>query len=184
MNKPAARRAVIAALGLSALGVTACATAAPRPFPGQTFHATGIAQRLVVAHNRERAAVRVRPLAWDPLLAAAASSYARQLAANGRFEHSRRSERRGTGENLWTGSRGAFSLEHMAGNWASEKRWFRPGLFPNVSTTGDWVQVGHYSQMVWPTTTRLGCGMASGRGRDVLVCRYAPAGNIDGRRVP
>ena len=26
--------------------------------------------------------------------------------------------------------------------------------------------------------------VATGRGNDVLVCRYSPAGNIDGRRVP
>ena len=82
------------------------------------------------------------------------------------------------------GTRGGFTLEQMVGNWASEKRWFRPGVFPDVSTTGNWSQVGHYSQIVWPATTRVGCGLARGRGRDVLVCRYAPAGNVDGRRVP
>jgi hypothetical protein len=38
--------------------------------------------------------------------------------------------------------------------------------------------------MVWPTTTRIGCAVASNGRFDYLVCRYSPAGNIDGRPVP
>ena len=72
----------------------------------------------------------------------------------------------------------------MVARWSAEKGRFRPGIFPAVSRTGNWTHVGHYSQMIWPTTTRLGCAIASGPRSDVLVCRYAPAGNIDGRRVP
>ena len=113
----------------------------------------------------------------------------------GRFQHSNRSLRRGTGENLWMGTRGAFNVEAMVGGWASERRWFRSGIFPNVSRTGNWVDlgverpqgeradVGHYSQMIWPTTTRVGCALASTPRIDYLVCRYAGAGNIDGRSV-
>ena len=128
--------------------------------------------------------MRVRPLVWDPALAAAAAGYARQLAVTGAFRHSDRRARAGVGENLWMGTRGAYSPERMIGNWASEKRWFRPGIFPRVSSTGRWSDIAHYTQIIWPGTTRIGCGIAGGRGRDVLVCRYAPAGNIDGRRVP
>jgi hypothetical protein len=82
------------------------------------------------------------------------------------------------------GTPGAFTVEQMIGSWASEKRMFTPGVFPRVSRTGNWTAVGHYSQMIWPTTTRIGCAIASSRSADYLVCRYAPAGNIDGRRVP
>lgn len=128
--------------------------------------------------------MRVPPFAWDSALEATATAYARQLARSGAFRHSDRRARRGVGENLWTGTRGAFSPERMIGNWASERRWFRAGIFPNVSSTGRWSDVAHYTQVIWPTTTRVGCGLASGRGRDVLVCHYSPAGNIDGRRVP
>jgi len=137
----------------------------------------------LAAQNPERAAVRVPPLAWDGALAGGAAAYARQLAATGTFRHSDRRARAGTGENLWMGSAGAFSPEHMISNWSSEKRLFVRGTFPYVSRSGRWSDVGHYTQMVWSATTRVGCGVAQGRGRDVLVCRYAPAGNIDGRRV-
>ena len=67
--------------------------------------------------------------------------------------------------------------------WSAERRNFVPGVFPNVSRTGNWFHVSHYSQIIWPTTARVGCGLSGGRF-DVLVCRYSPAGNIDRQRVP
>ena len=39
-------------------------------------------------------------------------------------------------------------------------------------------------QMIWPTTTHVGCALASNARSDYLVCRYSPAGNIDGRQLP
>jgi hypothetical protein len=105
------------------------------------------------------------------------------LALTNTFQHSERSARRGTGENLWMGSHGAFSVDRMVSDWASERRMFRAGLFPAVSRTGNWADVGHYTQMVWPTTTKVGCALASNGRADYLVCHYSPAGNIDGRPV-
>jgi hypothetical protein len=37
--------------------------------------------------------------------------------------------------------------------------------------------------MIWPTTTRIGCALASTPRVDYLVCRYAGKGNVDGRAV-
>jgi hypothetical protein len=82
------------------------------------------------------------------------------------------------------GTRGAYSVQAMAGLWAAEKRYFRPGVFPRNSSTGNWTDVGHYTAMIWPTTTRIGCGLGVSGNNEVLVCRYAPSGNVDGRRVP
>jgi hypothetical protein len=81
------------------------------------------------------------------------------------------------------GTHNAFSIEAMVGGWASERRFFTAGIFPNNSRTGNWEDVGHYTQMIWPTTTRIGCAIASTGRIDYLVCRYAGAGNIDGRPV-
>lgn len=139
--------------------------------------------RVLAAHNAERARAGLPPLAWDNALGRAAAAYARQLAFTGQFEHSSRQGRPGTGENLWQGSHGAFSIEAMVEGWASEKRWFRPGTFPNISRTGSWEDVGHYTQMIWPTTQRIGCALASTARVDYLVCRYSGLGNVDGRRV-
>lgn len=140
--------------------------------------------RMLAVHNATRAAVGVQPLGWDLALGQAAATYALQLAITNSFHHSDRRARPGIGENLWMGTRGAFSYDAMVGRWASERRDFVPGVFPAVSRSGNWENVGHYTQMVWPTTTRVGCAVASNAANDFLVCRYSPAGNIDGRAVP
>lgn len=150
----------------------------------QPLLASEFPSRILAAHNRERAAVGVPPLVWDNALGTAAAAYAQQMAFTGIFEHSDRTQRRGIGENLWYGTHGAYSVETMVGAWASEKRYFAPGIFPAVSRTGNWIDVAHYTQMIWPTTQRIGCALASTARMDYLVCRYAPAGNIDGRPVP
>jgi hypothetical protein len=140
-------------------------------------------ERLLAAHNFERSIARVPPMRWSSSLANQATAYARMLAANGMFQHSNRGSRGGLGENLWIGTSGAFSIEQMIGGWTSERRMFVPGTFPYVSRTRSWHDVGHYTQMIWPTTTTVGCGIASARGNDVLVCRYGPAGNVMGLPV-
>ncbi|MFN9646201.1 MAG: CAP domain-containing protein [Cyanobacteriota bacterium] len=138
----------------------------------------GSAEAILRVHNAERKAVGVDPLRWDGALAAAALECASRLAASGTFQHC------ALGENLWIGATGRFSPTAMAELWAAERRDFQPGTFPDVSKTGRWQDVGHYTQMVWRTTTALGCAAVAGSdGRTRLVCRYAPPGNWDGRPV-
>jgi hypothetical protein len=140
--------------------------------------------RIVALHNRLRWAAGVQPVTWDRALAAAADAYAARLASNGRWGHSPQSQRPGQGENLWMGTHGAFSLDQMVGSWASERRLFRSGAFPWVSNTGSWGDVGHYTQMIWPGSTRVGCAVRSSASYDYMVCRYSPGGNVVGARVP
>jgi Cysteine-rich secretory protein family len=133
------------------------------------------------AHNRARSAYGSMPLLWNDTLASDALTYARKLAAERRFAHDpQRGVRVRQGENLWMGTRGAFSYAAMAASWIDERKDFRPGRFPDVSRTGNWSVVGHYTQIVWPGTTSVGCGVASNSTDDYLVCRYAPAGNVLG----
>jgi hypothetical protein len=177
MSKTAVRLSKVAGLFALSLSVAAPAFAASNSFASQ------FPTRILAAHNAVRARAGQPPLVWDPALGQAAAAYAQQMAFTGVFAHSNRQARRGTGENLWMGTRGAFSLETMVSNWASEGRVFQRGVFPAVSRTGNWEDVGHYTQIVWPTTTRVGCAIASTPRTDYLVCRYSPAGNIDGRPV-
>ena len=159
------------------------ATCASSPAVAQQSFAAGFPARILGIHNAERARAGVPPLVWDNALGTAAAHYAAQMAMSGVFAHSDRAARPDTGENLWMGTHGAFSVEAMAGGWASEKRFFSPGIFPNVSRTGNWEDVGHYTQMIWPQTTKVGCAIAATPRVDYLVCRYAYKGNIDGRPV-
>ena len=84
------------------------------------------------------------------------------------------------GENLWRGTRAQFSYDVMVGVMVDEARHFQPGAFPNNSRTGNWSDVAHYTQIVWPTTTEVGCALAPSATTDYFVCRYAPTGNKDG----
>lgn len=149
-----------------------------------TGRTANLEARLLAAHNRERAAIGVPPLEWDAQLAANAKVWADALAETGTFEHSPAdaSDPDVEGENLWAGTRGAWSPEDMIGLWIAEKRDYRPGIFPAVSRSGDLEKVGHYTQVIWRNTRKVGCALAPGREEDVLVCRYAEGGNVIGER--
>ena len=117
------------------------------------------------------------PLQWDDRLEAAALAYARDLAASGKFEHARQS---GVpqGENLWIGTRGAFSYAEMVDAWIAERADYVRGPVPGNSRNGR--PVGHYTQIIWRSSTHMGCAVAANRAHEILVCRYSPAGNVYG----
>jgi hypothetical protein len=164
---------------LVALAAFACG---PLLIGGTTFRAD-FNQRVLAAHNAERAAIGVAPLAWNAALAADARVWADELARTGRFEHS--PDEAGAepqGENLWAGTPRAFTPEKMVGLWVSEKKDYRPGVFPNVSRSGDIEQVGHYTQLIWRNSGQVGCATAVGKDEEFLVCRYSQAGNVYGER--
>lgn len=168
---------------LSKIMMGAMALIASRLDAAQPMLASGFPARILAAHNAERAALGLPPVVWDNDLGTGAATYAAEMATTGIFEHSDRATRPGIGENLWFGTRGAYSVETMVGAWASEKQLFAPGIFPNVSRSGNWMDVAHYTQIIWPTTQRIGCALASTPGMDYLVCRYSPGGNKDGKPV-
>jgi hypothetical protein len=152
---------------------------------GATDLASNRDARLLAAHNRERATLGLPPLAWSDELARSAGGWARHLAATGAFDHYRPdpNDRDPQGENLWAGTRGFFGPEAMVGAWAAEKRHFRDAPIPAASTTGNFEDVGHYTQLVWRRTTAVGCATARGAVEDVLVCRYSEGGNVIGERA-
>ena len=133
------------------------------------------------AHNRARADFGVGRVTWSEELAAGAQAHASYMAATGIYGHDQTPGRRKKqGENLWRGQRGVFSYDIMVGVMVDEKRFFRAGAFPNNAANGDWHSVAHYTQIVWPSTTEIGCAVASSATTDYFVCRYAPTGNKDG----
>lgn len=176
------------------LSLSACAASDPDQPPRVTeprltqapaARGDSLLQRAMLdGHNRARAAVGAPPLTWNPELAHDAARYAAVLAATRDFKHSTGVRGRiPEGENLFMGSRGAYRYDEMVQLWVDERRAYRPGVVPDISTTGRWEDVGHYTQIVWRRTSEVGCALASSARDDYLVCRYSPPGNVVGRRV-
>ncbi len=139
---------------------------------------TDFINTILKIHNNERAAVSVTPLVWSNTLAADAKSWAEHLAKIGTLQHSTGN---GYGENLSfrSDSRGpsAISTASLLQGWVNEKNGYsvHPFQWP-----GDKAQ-GHYTQMVWKTTTKIGCGIATSGNSVYLACQYTPQGNIQGK---
>jgi uncharacterized protein YkwD len=127
-------------------------------------------------HNAARAEVGVAPLTWDEALAEEAEAYAQELARRHRFEHAR--NRNGHGENLyWYSASTSTPMSDASKSWYDEINLYRyrKCCGPNFSETG------HYTQMVWHSTTAVGIGVAvSSKGETYVVARYNPSGNWQG----
>ena len=174
---------LVAPCAVPTIASAAVSSSLPSPnWPGPADHGGSLLRSTALRlHNDARRSFGVVPVAWSEALANEARDYARTMATTGLYGHDRTPGRRQRmGETLWRGSRGVFSYETMIGVMVDEGRLFRPGVFPAVSATRNWADVAHFTQSVWPTTTEIGCGLASSGSSDYLVCRYAPTGNKDG----
>ena len=140
-------------------------------------------RQLLDAHNRERVRLNLPKLKWNRHLQREAEEWGRELSRRGRLEHASKRLRNGTGENLWMGEAGIWDVDTMVNLFIDEKKHYRHGNFPDISRTGRWSDVAHYTQVIWRDTQEVGCAVVTERGWDVLVCRYWPAGNVWGRRA-
>ena len=150
----------------------AAASSAPTP-----MHMKPADIRAILAHhNKVRADVGIGLLRWDDGLAAYAQQWADQLAANGcRMKHR---QPNAYGENLFQGTAGHYTAIDAAKGWESEKKLYGGG----VVTDKNYMRIGHYTQMVWRDTSKLGCGEATCNGTLLVACNYDPSGNYLGRK--
>ncbi|XP_038199825.1 peptidase inhibitor 16 isoform X3 [Arvicola amphibius] len=142
-------------------------------------------QTMVELHNFYRAQVSppasdMLQMRWDDDLAAFAKAYAQKCVWGHNKERGRR------GENLFAITDEGMDVPLAVGNWFEEREHY------NLSTaTCDPGQMcGHYTQVVWSKTERIGCGShfcESLQGVEeanihLLVCNYEPPGNVKGRK--
>ena len=152
-------------------------------------------------HNDARAEWGEDELTWDDALAADAAAYSKWLldSRGGALDHyfptlgqvkgvgiPKPSVTGYFGENLSGGnSTSSGATEQMLANgWLREKTAFCQGSYPGNTWNGNtsFSNAGHYSQVIWRNTTKLGCGVATKEDRRVLTCRYRLGGN--GRYEP
>lgn len=143
------------------------------------------AQVYVDAHNAVRAAVEepsnyqgtwqpLPPVSWSNEVAATSQEWANHLrdAMDCGLDHADSDY----GENLAAGTN--VDAERAVEMWASEKA--------NYSYSPEYVfenDTGHYTQIVWRASTRIGCASASCGRSNVVVCRYDPPGNFIGNEI-
>ena len=164
------------------------------------------AQQAIVQHiNQQRASLGVAempPLQWDDHLA----EFAGRTAASCRMAHTSLAQRSNipsrvgqyVGENLAIGFASGMQLADAADD-AKVGRYFRQAIdgwwreqanydyAANRCAPGK--QCGHYTQLAWRATSRVGCGLAMcnpqadlRRPGYTIACNFAPGGNYAGQR--
>jgi len=128
----------------------------------------------LAVHNEWRAQVNVLPLVWDEELSKIALKWAKQLKKEGcEFKHSGVN---GLGENLFMGTTGYYGPAEVVNSWGNEIKDYN---YDKNSCSG---VCGHYTQIVWKTTERVGCAKIECDGMDIWVCNYDPPGNWVGQK--
>jgi len=160
------------------------------------------ADAIVAFHNDARREVGVPPVAWSTEVASFAQQWADHIAATGKFEHRPYEMKKSDtdpvdpadelpkqiyGENLAIGNgaigSGKFGVVDGAKIWYAEKKEYTPGT--PIPTDFSEFKSGHYTQMVWGKSTKIGAGKAivltgDFKGWTVIVCNYDPSGNRGG----
>jgi pathogenesis-related protein 1 len=145
---------------------------------------------IVSTHNKWRAQVGVGELSYSAELEVSAQAWANNLMNTNhcRMRHSKPDGR--YGENLYWArainwSDGRRELQQVSSakpvdNWGSEIHDYN---YENNSCKPG-KMCGHYTQMVWRDSRKVGCAIAvcEDTREQVWVCQYQPAGNYVGRK--
>lgn len=128
-------------------------------------------------HNFWREDVGVNEkLEWSEDMANLAADWARKLKRkNCGFEHRPNNQ---AGENLFKGTTGYYGAKEVVDAWAGEKADYNY----NRNNCKPGKMCGHYTQIVWNTTTKVGCAKIECDGFEIWVCNYDPPGNWVGEK--
>jgi hypothetical protein len=121
-------------------------------------------------------------MTWDTRAATIAQNWASQCAlgqmnTNRNSQYSAAGGSGGLAESSAWGSSGV-TLNQLVQVWIDQKSSYTCG---NAIETTNFNKYKHYTQMVWGSTVRVGCGMATCNGQANLVCDYNLPGNTLGQ---
>jgi uncharacterized protein YkwD len=138
--------------------------------------------------NTARAAVGESPLTWNAIAAAVAQGWANECSfahnPNASSQYDSMGGTGGLGENVAAGAP-TESISGADTSWINEEANYDHAT--NTCASGD--ECGHYTQIVWKSTTTVGCAQTScttnspfgGSGPWVMsVCDFSPPGNYVG----
>lgn len=137
------------------------------------------AKEVLDFHNQARLEVGVQDLKWSIELSQYAQKWADHLAKNGcEMEHREVSN---YGENLyWTTNGNKITPLDASKAWYSEIHDYKNEPINRKKLH----KVGHYTQMVWHDTQKVGMGIATcGNGEMIVVANYDPPGNYLGEKA-
>ncbi|XP_068218381.1 uncharacterized protein [Palaemon carinicauda] len=128
-------------------------------------------------------ASNMRLLEWDDELALVAQSHADQCIFEHECSDCRRVSRFGVGQNLFISFQSNFDNRIQWGRaikaWYDEVAEFSPGAIQPFQFS---TPVGHYTQMMWWNTYKVGCGYTMFKDgswwKKLYTCNYGPGGNI------
>ncbi|KAF2173465.1 hypothetical protein M409DRAFT_61858 [Zasmidium cellare ATCC 36951] len=146
-------------------------------------------QGAVYHHNLHRANHSAPNLVWDTTIAATAM----KIAKTCNFAHQMDIDAGGYGQNLAAGIPATNITYVVTDMWYnSEVNAYLPSYYGSEPSSSEFGKYGHFSQVVWKGTTRLGCATKDcsvdglkGVGRGVppvlTVCNYKGPGNYLGQ---
>ncbi|KAL2343901.1 hypothetical protein Fmac_005186 [Flemingia macrophylla] len=121
------------------------------------------------AHNKARTEVGVPPLKWNNTVAKYAQNYADSKIKTCKMEHSYGPYR----ENLGVGYGELLGTDAVK-MWLGENPFYDHNSGKCVKE-----ECLHYTQVVWSTSTHLGCARTRcDNGWVLVICNYDPPGNI------
>ncbi|XP_032238340.2 protein PRY2 [Nematostella vectensis] len=153
----------------------------PPPPPPPPSNVAVVSSECLGAHNNKRALHQNTPnLSWNADMATEAAAYALKLAQTQNFVHSDTSD----GENLYnkeTTSGTVSTCQDAVDSWYSEIDNYDYTRYTNHPGGA----IGHFTQIVWKSTTEVGVGVAKaivgGWTKTYIVARYRTAGNVKGQ---
>ncbi|EFJ45357.1 hypothetical protein VOLCADRAFT_82450 [Volvox carteri f. nagariensis] len=133
----------------------------------------------LLLHNQYRARHGSPALGWDNTLAQQAKNWAANLALNNSCGLHNEGV---TGENLYTTSTSSqtspLNCSRAVEAWYGEISLYKFTSTPY--TDNPYSIIARFTQVVWASTAQVGCAAARGMNCYVVVCYYAPPGNIIG----
>lgn len=160
---------------------TAPSAFARAPFPDVT--AAAFENAILARHNELRAKHGGPPMVIDNSIVNYAKSRANLVSQKEGLSYGH-AGLKGYGENLYWSASSESSIDVTQAARAAVDSWYNEIKNYNFNNPGFSGTTGHFTQVVWKGSIKLGCAVAHGKGgkwfETYVVCNYLEPGNMQG----